>query len=145
MAATSANSETVQILHGEHAVQVYYEDTDFTGYVYHANYLKFCERAREHLLGVQRLKENFLSGHHFVVRRMHIEFLQPAVHGDALIVRSSVPVTASPRWSIRQEIFRTGTTEIHLFTAEVEIVHVNRAGKPARVRAEFLQRLTAGA
>ena len=35
-----------------HTVRVYYEDTDFSGVVYHANYLKYCERAREHLLGI---------------------------------------------------------------------------------------------
>ena len=38
-----------------HAVQIYYEDTDHSGLVYHANYLKYFERAREHLLGVDEL------------------------------------------------------------------------------------------
>src|SRR3990170_6674791 len=71
-------------------VRVYYEDTDFSGLVYHANYLKFCERGRSdclRLLGVHhhKLKAEALS---FVVRRMVCDFIGPARIDEVLEVES---------------------------------------------------------
>ena len=61
-------------------LRVYYEDTDFSGNVYHANYLKFCERARSDFLRVAGIDQNALFGAGdpvmFVVRRMICDFLQ---------------------------------------------------------------------
>jgi len=71
-------------------VKVYYEDTDAGGVVYHANYLKFMERARSELLidkgfSVVRCEKEF--GVLFVVKSMDIDFASSARLGDDLVVR----------------------------------------------------------
>jgi acyl-CoA thioester hydrolase len=127
-------------LTGELSINVYYEDTDFTGFVYHANYLKFCERAREHLFGIQNLKTAYASHHHFVVRSMNIQFHAPAHHGDTLMVRSSCKTSLAPRWTVDQKIYRPAdahTSEL-IFSAEVEIVHLGPNGTPARLNQQLL-------
>jgi acyl-CoA thioester hydrolase len=73
-------------------VTVYYEDTDITGVVYHANYLKYCERARSEILGAERLyqihQQENLS---FVVYQAEMNFRRGAVLGDRLEVQSAQP------------------------------------------------------
>lgn len=120
---------------------VYYEDTDFTGYVYHANYLKFMERAREHLFGIQNIREGFENGHHFVVAKIDIEYKKPAKHADHLIVKSTAQLTRSPLFYVKQEIFREGkdgTFEL-LTAAQVKVVSVGDQGQPKRIPEEFLK------
>ena len=63
-------SEIIQF--NDQLIPIYYEDTDFTGYVYHANYLKFFERAREEGLGRRFLKKLYKMGKHFVVKSINI-------------------------------------------------------------------------
>src|SRR5512144_2511523 len=85
-----------QIVDGQHrqAVRVYYEDTDFTGVVYHASYLRFMERGRTdylRLLGARQRAlfeetEREAPGFHFVVRSMAIEFLKAARMDDVVEV-----------------------------------------------------------
>ena len=80
-----------EIRDGRHflAVRVYYEDTDFTGIVYHANYLRFMERGRTNylrLIGADHralfeAAEQEAPGFAFVVRSMTIDFLQARAHG----------------------------------------------------------------
>jgi acyl-CoA thioester hydrolase len=78
------------------AVRVYYEDTDFTGIVYHANYLRFMERARTNYLRLigadhRALYEQALAeapGFAFVVRSMTVDFLKPARMDDVLVITS---------------------------------------------------------
>ena len=73
-------------------VRVYYEDTDFTGIVYHANYLRFMERGRTNylrLLGADQhalfaQAESETPGFAFVVRTMQIDYLKPARMDDVL-------------------------------------------------------------
>ena len=65
-------------------IRVYYEDTDFSGAVYHANYLKFCERGRSDCLRLLGIHHHELQGEaNFVVRRMVCDFLKPATIDDA--------------------------------------------------------------
>ena len=80
-------------------VRVYYEDTDFSGVVYHANFLKFAERGRSSFLRLAGVKHSDLLMHEpplaFVVRGMNIEFVAPARIDDVLVVESqatSVPL-----------------------------------------------------
>src|ERR1700683_5106165 len=85
-----------EIRDGRHvlAVRVYYEDTDFSGIVYHANYLRYMERGRTNymrLLGVDHrllveANEIEAPGFAFVVRSMSIDFLKPARMDDVLEV-----------------------------------------------------------
>jgi len=104
-----------------HRVSVYYEDTDFSGLVYHANYLKYCERAREHILGRAALVDLYRSsGTGFVVYKAELTFKEGAQFGDELEVRTTVELKSDFRAVFHQDVYRVGGTtpmvlcEIHL-------------------------------
>jgi tol-pal system-associated acyl-CoA thioesterase len=88
-------------------VQIYYEDTDHSGVVYHANYLKYFERAREHLLGtaelVRLLREEGLG---FVVYKCEMTFKEGAVFGDSLEIRSVPRAESAFRVVFQQDVYR---------------------------------------
>ena len=105
-----------EIRDGRHVmpVRVYYEDTDFSGVVYHANYLRFMERGRTNylrLIGVDHaeLREAANSeapGFAFVVRAMRIEFLKPARMDDLLtVVTAPEEVKGASMW-LTQRVMR---------------------------------------
>ncbi|MGH6816760.1 MAG: YbgC/FadM family acyl-CoA thioesterase [Hyphomicrobiaceae bacterium] len=118
-------------------VRVYFEDTDFSGFVYHASYLRWCERGRSDLL---RLLGNDHSrpiqggaGHApaaFVVRRMKLEYLKPARIDDVLEVETRVKDIGAASLVLLQTISRANTP---LFEAEVLVVPVGTAGTPLRL------------
>ncbi len=84
-------------------IRVYYEDTDFSGAVYHANYLKFCERARSdclRLLGIHHSELQGTAG--FVVRRMVCDFLKPALIDDLLEVETRFGEFGGARMELNQ-------------------------------------------
>ena len=117
-------------------LKVYYEDTDMGGIVYHANYLKFIERARSTWvaeLGVDQLRLQ-ASGVVFAVRNISAQYLAPARMGDNLLVCSRVIVTTAARWVLDQVVKRDGMV---LFTAEVTIVVIGLGGSPRRLPKEF--------
>ncbi|MGE5502477.1 MAG: tol-pal system-associated acyl-CoA thioesterase [Ignavibacteriales bacterium] len=91
-------------------VRVYYEDTDFTGVVYHANYLRYFERGRSDFLRMAGVSHTDLLAHHeptaFVVTRMEIDFKRPARIDDALLVRTTYDEARGPRLAINQRITR---------------------------------------
>ena len=112
---------------------VYYEDTDFTGLVYHANYLKFMERAREHLLGMdeQRLLWE-RDGLGFAVYRCECRFKAAARHADELEVRTTVTSPTPFRAVFQQDVHRRGE-EKPLVEGVVELVCIDRAGSLQRM------------
>ena len=117
-------------------LKVYYEDTDMGGIVYHANYLKFIERARSTWvaeLGVDQLRLQ-ASGVVFAVRDISAQYLAPARMGDNLLVCSRVIVTTAARWVLDQVVKRDGMV---LFTAEVTIVMIGLGGSPRRLPKEL--------
>ncbi len=88
-------------------VQIYYEDTDHSGLVYHANYLKYCERAREHLLGVEELVRLLREdGVGFVVYKCELTFKQGAGFGDTLEIRSTPRLESPFRLVFQQDVYR---------------------------------------
>lgn len=90
-------------------VRIYYEDTDHSGLVYHANYLKYFERAREHVLGVDELVRLLHEeGIGFVVYKCEMTFKQGAVFGDALEIRSTPRLESSFRVVFQQDVYRKG-------------------------------------
>jgi len=117
-------------------VRVYFEDTDFTGLVYHANFLKFCERGRSdfiRLLGVNHTSlANPKSGDPavFVVRRIEIDYLKPAGIDDVLEVVTSCAEIGGATLMLDQEVRRD---EMVLARAKVSVVLVSSAGKPQRL------------
>ena len=113
-------------------LRVYYEDTDFSGYVYHANYLKFCERARSDFLRVVGVDQNQMiaTGTACVVRRMVCEFLRPARFDDVIIVETMPTKMAGARFDLSQRVLRGAEV---LFTTEVTVAMIDRRGRPMRI------------
>lgn len=123
-------------------LRVYYEDTDFSGVVYHASYLRFMERGRSEflrLIGVRH--RGLLTAAEplvWVVRRMEIEFRKPARAEDALLVRTRFTSMEGARLHLKQSVLRD--TEI-LIEAAVEVCVVTLDGKPRRVPPEMRNKL----
>ena len=84
-------------------VQVYYEDTDHSGVVYHANYLKYFERAREHLLGISALVTLFEEhGIGFVVYKADLTYKKGAQFGDHVRIETTVEQESAFRLIFKQ-------------------------------------------
>ena len=129
---------------GEHLlpVRVYYEDTDFTGVVYHANYLRYFERGRSDFLRVRGISHTELRARPepvaFVVRRMEVDFARPARVDDALVVRTAYERLKGPRILVRQRIERDGEP---IASASVEVVCIRLDGRPVKPPADILRAL----
>jgi len=126
---------------------VYYEDTDFSGFVYHANYLKFFERAREHLIGIDYLRALFRDGLHFVVRKLDAEFLAPAGHGDRITIATECEFSNSPLLQFVQTASRSSganSPSVECVRAKIEVVFIDSKGKPHRLSRDVLAHLTHG-
>ena len=96
-----------------HTVQIYYEDTDLSGVVYHANYLKYFERAREHLLGPEKLVELWENdGIGFVVYKCEMTFKEGAKLGDTLDIRTRVTMESAYRAIFDQKVYRQGSDKV---------------------------------
>ena len=128
-----------RLIAGGHAMQVrvYYEDTDFTGIVYHANYLRFMERGRTNylrLIGADHRAlfeqaEKEAPSFAFVVRSMKIDFLKPAFMDDLLEVRTLSHEVSGASIALVQRVMRGD--EI-LIEAEVRVAFVSE-GRPKRI------------
>jgi len=124
-----------------HPITVYYEDTDFTGVVYHANYLKYFERAREHLLGVDDLVALYQDhGTSFVVYKAELTFKEGAVHGDRLEIRTEVHAESEYRLIFDQSVWRAGGAR-PLVTGQVHLVCVDKKHKLVRLPASVMEAL----
>ena len=124
-------------------VRVYYEDTDFGGVVYYANYLRFLERGRTKALrdmGVDQvaLKE---QGQVFVVRRANVDFLAPARFDDMLEVRTWASTVKRASAIMAQEIWRG---EDRLIAAEITIACITLEGRPTGLPEPVRAGLAAG-
>jgi acyl-CoA thioester hydrolase len=123
-------------------VRVYYEDTDRGGVVYHANYLKYLERARTEWLRAQGFEQSALAAvHHvmFVVRRIALDFLKPARFDDTLEVSVEPRAIGASRIELAQRV-RRGQEE--LVAAQVEIACVNTSAfKPVRIPGPVIARI----
>jgi acyl-CoA thioester hydrolase len=126
-------------------VRVYYEDTDFTGVVYHANYARYFERGRSDFLRLAGVHHNELAARDdpsaFVVTRLAMDFVKAARIDDALLVKTRYDTVRGPRLYIRQTIVRGDRL---IARAEVEAACITldgRARKPARDLVEILKPL----
>jgi acyl-CoA thioester hydrolase len=119
-------------------IRVYFEDTDCAGVVYHANFLKFCERARSdfiRLLGIEHQGlANPAQGEPavFVVHRVEIDYLKPGRLDDVLEVVTSCAEIGNASLKLAQDVRRDGTL---IARALVSVVLVSRSGKPQRLGA----------
>ncbi|MGH2340912.1 tol-pal system-associated acyl-CoA thioesterase [Segnochrobactraceae bacterium EtOH-i3] len=129
------------------ALRVYYEDTDFSGVVYHANYLRFFERGRSDFLRLRGIGHRELAaGVHgtplaFVVRAMELDFLKPARIDDLLIVDTRFEAISGARMVLAQKILRGDEV---LVTAGVTIALIDpTTGRPQRIPAAVREKLEA--
>ena len=116
------------------AVRVYYEDTDFTGIVYHANYLRFMERGRTNhlrLLGAGHRSlfeeaQQEAPGFAFVVRAMTIDFLKPARMNDLLEIVTVPEEVKGASITLKQQC-RRGEDVLCEATVRVAFISQGRA------------------
>ena len=110
-----------EIRGGRHVmpVRVYYEDTDFSGIVYHANYLRLLGVHHGALLAAAQTQE---PGFGFVVRAMQIEFLKPARMDDVLVVETATVEVRGASILLRQRVRRGDET---LLEAQVRVACVS--------------------
>jgi acyl-CoA thioester hydrolase len=133
-----------EIRDGRHvmSVRVYYEDTDFSGMVYHASYLRFMERGRSNylrLLGANHRAmfeetEREAPGFSFVVRSMQIDFLKPAHMDDVLEIITEPEVVKGASITLHQRVMRDGEilVEAHVRVAFVSGGRARPIPKPLR-------------
>ena len=123
-------------------VRVYYEDTDFTGVVYHANYVRYFERGRSDFLRLAGVSHTDLLERQdpaaFVVTRMEIDFKKPAKIDDALLVRTTYDVAKGARLSISQRITRG---EEVIAMAAVSAACISLDGRPRKPPAGLVDAL----
>lgn len=123
-------------------VRVYYEDTDSMGVVYHANYLRFFERARSELFSreiapIEALQQ---KGSRLMVHQVEMSLKAPAGVGDELLVRTRPEMPSRYRLVFEQQVEREVDGEV-LVTASIGVVNVGGNGKikvlPDTVRARL--------
>jgi acyl-CoA thioester hydrolase len=118
----------------EWIVRVYFEDTDSGGVVYHANYLKFMERARTEWLrklGLNQIKLKQENKVMFVVRKIDIQYKIPARFNDELLIQTDCVKTTDYSIMLKQNILRDKQT---ITEGSVEIVCINSdLFKPVRI------------
>jgi acyl-CoA thioester hydrolase len=125
-------------------VRIYYEDTDFSGFVYHARYLHFFERGRTEFLracGIHHRTLHEAEGgpFGFVVRRMAIDYHAPARMDDDVVVETRIHALSGARITMAQRLMRG---EMCLTEAEVEIAFLAQ-GRAARLPPDLRAKLHA--
>jgi len=124
-------------------VRIYYEDTDFTGVVYHANYVRYFERGRSDFLRLAGISHSDLLAREdpaaFVVTRLELDFRTPARIDDALLVVTAYDRVRGPRLFIRQKILRGETV---IAEAVVEAACISLDGRPRRPPAGMVEQLS---
>lgn len=119
-------------------VRVYFEDTDLSGVVYHANYLRYMERARSDMLRVAGIDQR---GNHeggtgvYAVADVAISYRRPARLDDDLLVRSHVTAVGAATCAIRQQVMRGD--EI-LTQGDVKVAFLSPQGRPQRQPAPWI-------
>ena len=123
-------------------VQVYYEDTDAGGVVYHSQYLNFMERARTEFLRNIGFVQTVLKdemGILFVVRDIQIRFRKPAKFDDALKVQTKLLKAGRSLLEFEQNIYRG---DEHLIAAKVEVVCIGAESfKPVSIPQNMMSKL----
>ena len=118
-------------------VRVYYEDTDVSGVVYHANYLRYMERARSDMLrlaGIDQRRQMEVGGGAYAVTDLHIRYRLPARLDDALLVVSRLEQVKAASVVIHQQVRRGAEV---LTDATVTAALVAPGGRPRRQPAEW--------
>lgn len=129
----------------EMQVRVYYEDTDFSGVVYHSNYLKYMERSRTEWLRHLQIFHTDLEQDRsaFAIHRMSLQFGPPARIDDLLTVRTTLQKLTGARSFLRQEVLREEADgrEVMLCGADVEVAFIHHGGGAKRFPDDLREKL----
>lgn len=120
------------------AVRVYFEDTDFSGLVYHGNYLKFLERARSDMLKLAGImqREMFEGGEGvYAITEINIKYKAPARFDEDLLIVSTVEGVRPVGCTIHQRVMRGAQL---LIEAEVKAAFLSPQGRPKRQPAAWI-------
>jgi len=127
-------------------VRIYYEDTDCGGVVYHANYLKFMERARTEALRSCGFEQGEITAQDdvvFALSQSDIRYLRPAVYDDLICVKTQLLAVKGARILFKQTIYRSQDV---LVTADITIASISKEGKvkrmPEYIRTRLLKEIT---
>ncbi|WP_412503655.1 thioesterase family protein [Shewanella indica] len=124
-------------------LQIYYEDTDFSGVVYHPNFLKYFERAREQVIGANKLKRLWQSeGVGFAVYRSELICQEGVEFADILDIRTRFAFESKYRTVWEQEIWRENAVRAAV-NGRVEMVCMNRQRQLCPMPATLLEQLGA--
>ena len=126
----------------EKEYRVYYEDVDYAGIVYYANYFKFIERARTEMLRDRGITHTDLRNLHnvgFVVKKVSADFISPLKFDDLLRVQSEITLLTHVRVVINQIIL---SRHKKLFEADVTIACIDINGDLVKIPADIHQRLS---
>ena len=118
-------------------IRVYYEDTDASGRVYHANYLKYLERGRSNLIYQSKYNHQELFKKFniiFVVKSLNINYLKPAFFEDIIEVQTSLNLLSRVKLNFNQKIIRNNEL---LVDAEVIVIPINTKGKIVKLNEDL--------
>ena len=122
-------------------IRIYYEDTDLSGFVYHANYLRFMERGRSEFFraaGIWLAKLDAEEPTAWTLRKINLEYHRPARLDDALEVRTLCTSITGARMTADQKIYGNGVLLTH---GQVEACVVTLSGRPRRIPQEVREKL----
>ena len=114
-------------------IKIYYEDTDESGRVYYANYLKFLERARTEMINSFKLNNKKLLNDYktlIIVKSINIEYKKPAILEDKLQIYSTIKSITKASFAMCQKIKKN---EELVLEADIHLVTVNPEGKPIKI------------
>ncbi|MEO5706700.1 MAG: tol-pal system-associated acyl-CoA thioesterase [Alteraurantiacibacter sp.] len=113
-------------------LRIYYEDTDLSGLVYHANYLRYAERARSdmlRLLGIDQRAVSEAGEGHYAVAEANIRFLRPARLDDSLVVQTHCVELRAASVRLAQQVWREGEL---LVEVTIRVGFIGPDGRPRR-------------
>ncbi len=123
-------------------IRIYYEDTDLSSVVYHANYLRFMERGRSEFfraIGISKVAHlDEAEPTAWALRKVEIEYFRPARVDDLIEVRTKATTLTGARLSAEQSVFCAGTMLTHGF---VEACMMTLGGKPRRIPQDIRDKL----
>ena len=116
-------------------IRVYIEDTDAGGIVYHANHIRFMERARTEWLRTQGIAHYWQqTDYSFVVHKINVKYVRPILMDDLITVTARVISCKAASFVLQQKIYRG---EILLASGEVELACLNKAMSPRKLPHEI--------
>ncbi|GGZ29596.1 YbgC/FadM family acyl-CoA thioesterase [Asticcacaulis endophyticus] len=121
-------------------IRVYYEDTDFSGVVYYANYLKYFERGRSDFMRLLNIPHSDLAAREdplaFAVAEINVKYHAPAKIDDVLWVRSEIDGSQGARFNLTQRIECKGKV---LCVGKLQLVCIDMASRPRRLPKSLLE------